>query len=52
MYIYIYIYIYEDFCRDLMKLRKELSNDELEYRRRDKYAYFNYRRIVVRDHVR
>ena len=44
------IYIYN--CRDTIELRKQLWEDVLEYRRQGKYAYFNYRSIVVRDHVR
>lgn len=46
------IYIYEDFCRDTMELRKQLWEDVLEYRRQNKFAYLNYRSIVVKDHVR
>ena len=43
------IFIYEDFCSDAMELRKSLWEKVLEYRRQGKYAYLNYRTIVVRD---
>ena len=43
------IFIYEDFYSDTMELRKWLREKVLEYRRQDKYAYLNYRAIVVRD---
>ena len=43
------IFIYEDFCSDTMELRKSLWEKVLEYRRQGKYAYLNYRTIVVRD---
>ena len=46
------ISIYEDFCKDTMELRKELWQEMLEYRRQNKFAYLNYRSIVVRDHGR
>ena len=43
------IFIYEDFCSDTMELRKSLWEKVLEYRWQGKYAYLNYRTIVVRD---
>ena len=43
------IFIYEDFCSDAMELRKSLWEKVLEYRWQGKYAYLNYRTIVVRD---
>ena len=43
------IFIYEDLCSDTMELRKSLWEKVLEYRRQSKYAYLNYRTIVVRD---
>ena len=46
------IFIYENFCKDTMELRKELWQEVLEYRRQNKFAYLNYRSIVVRDHGR
>ena len=46
------IFVYEDFCKDTMELRKELWQEVLEYRRQDKFAYLNYRSIIVRDHGR
>ena len=46
------IFIYEDFCKDTMELRKELWQEVLEYRRQNKFAYLNYRSIVVCDHGR
>ena len=45
-------FIYKDFCKDTMELRKELWQEVLEYRRQNKFAYLNYRSIVVRDHRR
>ena len=35
-----------------MELRKELWQEVLEYRRQNKFAYLNYRFVVVRDHER
>ena len=46
------IFIYEDFCKDSMDLRKKLWNKVLEYRKQNKFAYLNYRSIVVREHGR
>ena len=46
------IVIYEDFCKDTMDLRKILWNKVLEYRKQNKFAYLNYRSIVVREHGR
>ena len=46
------IFIYEGFCKDSMELSKELWQEVLEYRRQNKFAYLNYRSIVVRDHGR
>lgn len=43
------IYVYEDFCKDTMELRKTLWNQVLEYRRQNKFAYLNYRSIVVKE---
>ena len=43
------IFTYENFCSDTMELRKLLWEKVLEYRRQGKYAYLNYRTIVVRD---
>ena len=43
------IFIYEDFCKATMELRKSLWEQVLEYRRQNKFAYLNYRSIVVRD---
>ena len=45
------IFIYEDFCRGDMELGKSLWEKVLEYRRQGKYAYLNYRAIVVRDKI-
>ena len=42
-------FVYEDFCSDTMELRKSIWEKVLEYRRQGKYAYLNYRTIVVRD---
>ena len=46
------IFIYENFCKDSMDLRKKLWNKVLEYRKQNKFAYLNYRSIVVREHGR
>ena len=46
------IYTYEDLCKDIMELRKKLWNQVLEYRKQNKFAYLNYRSIVVREHGR
>ena len=43
------IYVYEDFCKETMELRKTLWDQVLEYQRQNKFAYLNYRSIVVRD---
>ena len=43
------IYAYEDFSNETMEVRKSLREKVLEYRRQGKYAYLNYRKIVVRD---
>ena len=43
------IYIYEGFCKETIELRKTLWDQVLEYRRQNKFAYLNYRSIVVRD---
>ena len=43
------IYIYEDFCKDTMELRKSLWEEVLNYRCQGKFAYLNYRSVVVRD---
>ena len=43
------MYINEDFCSDTMELRKLIWEKLLEYCRQSKYAYLNYRAIVVRD---
>ena len=42
-------FIYEEFCSDTMELRKSLWEKVLEYCQQGKYAYLNYRTIVVRD---
>ena len=44
------IYIYEDFCNDTMELRKSLWEELMEYRRQGKFAFLNYRSIIVRNH--
>lgn len=46
------IYIYEDFSQDTMELRKSLWEQVLEYRRQGKFAYLNYRSVVVKDNNR
>ena len=46
------IYIYENFSQDTMELRKYLWEQVLEYRRQRKFAYLNYRNIVVKDNNR
>ena len=46
------IYIYENVCKETMKLRKKLWNQVLEYSQQNKFAYLNYRNIVVREHGR
>ena len=43
------IIIYEGFCSDTMELRKSLWAKVLEYYWQGKYAYLNYRTLVVRD---
>ena len=43
------IYMYEDFSQDTMELRKCLWEQVLEYRRQGKFAYLNYRSIVVKE---
>ena len=43
------IYIYEDFSKDTMSLLKTLWEKVLQYRRQNKFAYLNYRSIIVRD---
>ena len=43
------IYVYEDFSNETMEVRKSLWEKLLECRRQDKYAFLNYRKIVVRD---
>ena len=45
-------YIYEDFSQDTIALRKSLWEQVLEYRRQGKFAYLNYRSIVVKDNNR
>lgn len=44
------IYIYEDFCNDTMELRKSLWEEVMEHRRQGKFAFLNYRSIIVRNH--
>ena len=44
------IYIYEDFCSDTMELRKSLWEEVMEHRRQGKFAFLNYRSIIVRNH--
>ena len=46
------IYIYGDFSQGTMELRKSLWEQVLEYRRQGKFAYLNYRSIVVKDNNR
>ena len=46
------ILIYEDFSKDTMELMKELWQEVLEYQRQNKFAYLNYRSIVVCNHGR
>ena len=46
------IFIYQHFCQDTMDLRKKLWNKLLEYDKQNKFAYLNYRSIVVREHGR
>ena len=46
------IFIYEGFCKDTMKLRKELWQEVYEYRKQNKYAYLNNHSIVFCDHGR
>ena len=41
------IFIYEDFCKGRMDLRKKLWNKVSEHRKQNKFAYLNYRSIVV-----
>ena len=43
------IFIYEDFCKDIMDLRKQLWEKVLEHRANNKISYLNYRSIVVRN---
>ena len=43
------IYGYEDVSTEIMEVRKLLWEKVLEYRRQGKYAFLNYRKIVVRD---
>ena len=43
------IYVYQDFSNGTMEVRKSLWEIVLEYRRQGKYAFLNYRKIVVRD---
>ena len=43
------IYAYDDFSNETMEVRKSLQEKVLDYRRQGKYAYLNYRKIVVRD---
>ena len=40
------------FCQDTMDLRNKLWNKVLEHRKQNKFAYSNYRRIVVQGHGR
>ena len=44
------IYIYEDFCNDTMELRKSLWEEVMEHRRQGKFAFLNYRSIILRNH--
>ena len=44
------IFIYEDFSKDTMELRKSLWEQVLEYQKENKFAYLNYRSIILRDH--
>ena len=41
------ICIHEDFCKDTVDLGKKLWNKVLEYHKQNKFAYLNYRSIVV-----
>ena len=41
------IFIYEDFCKDTMDLRTKIWKKVLEYRKQNKFAYLNYRSIVI-----
>ena len=43
------IFIYKDYCKDIMRVRKRLWEQVLNYRKQDKIAYLNYRIIVVRN---
>ena len=43
------IFMYEDFCSHTMELWKSLWEKVLEYHRQGKYAYLNYRTIVLKD---
>ena len=46
------IFIYEDFCKGTMDLRKKIWNKVLEHCKQNKFAYLNYRSIVIREHGR
>ena len=46
------IYIYENLCKETVKLRKKLWNQVFEYRKQNRFAYLNYRSVVVREHGR
>ena len=43
------IFIYEDFYSHTMELWKSLWEKVLEYHRQGKYAYLDYRTIVLKD---
>ena len=38
---------YEDFCNDIVALRKSLWDKVLEYRRQNKIAYLKYRELLL-----
>ena len=40
----------EIFSKDIMELRKSLSEQFFEYWKQNKFACQNYRSIIVRDH--
>ena len=43
------IFIYKDFFKATMEFGKSLWEEALEHRRKNKIAYLNYRRVVLRD---
>ena len=46
------IFIYEEFCKDMMDLKKKLWQEVLEYQRQNKFSYLNCHSVIVCNHGR